>query len=416
MKKFLYQLIVCLAIVFFITATSTLFIEFKNKGALGGNSSIEIRIEDNKIIPPIESDLAKANYTFSKNFFILKLIMNILVPIFIIKTSILTKVEEVYSKATRSNFRRGIAIGSAYTIISFILMFPITFFSSFYRLRLVGLLNYNFSTWSFELIKGELIEIMLFSLLVGVVFSVIRSKKNWGAILAGIYILGNLFSAIVYPVAIDPLINDIKPLSNKVLEEKILTLAKDHGVENLKVYEVKKSHETSALNAYMTGILSSKRIVIWDTTLNSLKEEEILAVVAHEIGHYTLNHIPKSMALDITLTIINYAVAVLLLLTFNRRRGRSLKSAYGLIYVILYSTIINMVLSPISLYYSRKMEVEADRFAIEATGDNITNGVLELRLMESNLSPYDVARWYKVLRLDHPTVKERVELSNEYSN
>jgi STE24 endopeptidase len=73
-----------------------------------------------------------------------------------------------------------------------------------------------------------------------------------------------------------------------------------------------------------------------------------------------------------------------------------------------------MVTSPISLYYSRKIEIEADKFAIEATNDNLTNGILELRFMETNLSPYNVDEWYKILRFDHPTAKERIDLSNSY--
>lgn len=414
MKKVLSQLLVFVTIVFFITAGVTLFIEYKNKESLGEKSKIEVKIENNKIIVPEETSIVKTNYIFSKNYFVIRTILAILIPIFILKSSLLEYAEELFNKKIKNNFSQGVIMGIAYTIINFVILFPIAFFSSFYRLKLVGLLNYGFIDWLLDLLKGEILNLVIFSLFLGISFYIIKSIKRWILSLGVLYALIMIFGVFIYPVVIDPLINDIKPVSDKALETKIINLAEKNGIKNLKVYEIKKSDETSALNAYMTGIFSTKRIVIWDTTLQSLNEDEILSVVAHEIGHYKLNHIPKGMVLEAVLSIITYGSSIILLLMINRKSRRALKGPYGLGYVLLYSTIISMVTSPISLYYSRKIEIEADRFAIEATNDNLTNGILELRFMETNLSPYNVDEWYKILRFDHPTAKERIDLSNSY--
>ncbi|WP_315114723.1 M48 family metallopeptidase [Clostridium intestinale] len=414
MKKVLSQLLVFVTIVFFITAGVTLFIEYKNKESLGEKSKIEVKIENNKIIVPEETSIVKTNYIFSKNYFVIRTILAILIPIFILKSSLLEYAEELFNKKIKNNFSQGVIMGIAYTIINFVILFPIAFFSSFYRLKLVGLLNYGFIDWLLDLLKGEILNLVIFSLFLGISFYIIKSIKRWILSLGVLYALIMIFGVFIYPVVIDPLINDIKPVSDKALETKIINLAEKNGIKNLKVYEIKKSDETSALNAYMTGIFSTKRIVIWDTTLQSLNEDEILSVVAHEIGHYKLNHIPKGMVLEAVLSMITYGSSIILLLMINRKSRRALKGPYGLGYVLLYSTIISMVTSPISLYYSRKIEIEADRFAIEATNDNLTNGILELRFMETNLSPYNVDEWYKILRFDHPTAKERIELSNSY--
>lgn len=414
MKKVLSQLLVFVTIVFFITAGVTLFIEYKNKESLGEKSKIEVKIENNKIIVPEETSIVKTNYIFSKNYFVIRTILAILIPIFILKSSLLEYAEELFNKKIKNIFFQGLIMGIAYTIINFVILFPIAFFSSFYRLKLVGLLNYGFIDWLIDLLKGEILNLVIFSLFLGLSFYIIKNIKRWILSLGVLYVLIMIFGVFIYPVVIDPLINDIKPVSDKALETKIINLAEKNGIKNLKVYEIKKSDETSALNAYMTGIFSTKRIVIWDTTLQSLNEDEILSVVAHEIGHYKLNHIPKGMVLEAVLSIITYGSSMILLLMINRKSRRALKGPYGLGYVLLYSTIISMVTSPISLYYSRKIEIEADRFAIEATNDNLTNGILELRFMETNLSPYNVDEWYKILRFDHPTAKERIELSNSY--
>ncbi|ERK31375.1 M48 family metallopeptidase [Clostridium intestinale] len=414
MKRVLSQLLVFVTIVFFITAGVTLFIEYKNKESLGEKNNIEIKIENSKILVPEETSIVKTNYIFSKNYFVIRTILSILIPIFILKSSLLEYAEELFNKKIKNNFSQGLIMGIAYSIINFVILFPIAFFSSFYRLKLVGLLNYGFFDWLLDLLKGEMLNLVIFSLFLGISFYIIKNIKRWILSLGVLYVLIMIFGVFIYPVVIDPLINDIKPVSDKALETKIINLAEENGIKNLKVYEIKKSDETSALNAYMTGIFSTKRIVIWDTTLQSLNEDEILSVVAHEIGHYKLNHIPKGMVLEAVLSIITYGSSIILLLMINRKSRRALKGPYGLGYVLLYSTIISMVTSPISLYYSRKIEIEADKFAIEATNDNLTNGILELRFMETNLSPYNVDEWYKILRFDHPTAKERIDLSNSY--
>lgn len=414
MKKILYQLLVFVTIVFFITAGVTLFIEYKNKESLGEKNNIEIKIENNKIVVPQETSIVKTNYIFSKNYFIIRAILAILIPIFILKSALLEYAEELFHRKVKNDFFQGAIMGIAYSIITFMILFPIAFFSSFYRLKLVGLLNYGFFDWLLDLLKSEVLDLAVFSLFLGLSFYIIKNIKRWILSLGVLYGLIMIFGVFIYPVVIDPLINDIKPISDKSLENKIINLAEENGIENLKVYEIKKSDETSALNAYMTGIFSTKRIVIWDTTLQSLNEQEILSVVAHEIGHYKLNHIPKGMVLEGILSIITYGLSVVLLLIFNRKSRRALKGPYGLGYVLLYSAIISMLTSPISLYYSRKIEIEADKFAIESTKDNLTNGILELRFMETNLSPYNVDEWYKILRFDHPTTKERIDISNSY--
>src|SRR5690606_39597744 len=92
----------------------------------------------------------------------------------------------------------------------------------------------------------------------------------------------------VQPVIIDPLYNDFFPLTNKELETKILELASRADIPADHVFEVNMSEKTNALNAYVNGIGSNSRIVLWDTTLERLSEDEILFIMAHEMGHYVM--------------------------------------------------------------------------------------------------------------------------------
>ena len=103
------------------------------------------------------------------------------------------------------------------------------------------------------------------------------------------------FAVLVKPLWIDPLFNKFGPMHNKPLEQKIVALAERAGIGGSEIFEVDKSRDTKAMNAYVTGIFGSRRIVLWDTLLNKLDDDQVLAVVGHEIGHYVLGHIPRSI-------------------------------------------------------------------------------------------------------------------------
>ncbi len=91
---------------------------------------------------------------------------------------------------------------------------------------------------------------------------------------------------LVMPIWIDPLFNKFGPMKDKALERRILDLAERAGIEGSRVFEVEKSVDTRAMNAYVTGVFGTKRIVLWDTLLAKLDAPEVLTVMGHEMGHY----------------------------------------------------------------------------------------------------------------------------------
>ena len=105
-------------------------------------------------------------------------------------------------------------------------------------------------------------------------------------------------TVLVKPIWIDPLFNKFGPMKDKALERSILDLASRAGIEGSRVFEVDKSVDTKAVNAYVTGVLGTKRIVLWDTLLARLDEKEVLVVMAHEMGHYVLGHVVRSILLS----------------------------------------------------------------------------------------------------------------------
>src|SRR5262249_55068063 len=170
------------------------------------------------------------------------------------------------------------------------------YYQGFVREHSYGLSDQAFSKW----ISDELTELAV-GLVIGVLFLWVpylllkKSPRRWWLYTGLLAIPFLFFIIMIQPVFIDPLFNKFGPMKNKALEAKILALARSAGIEGSRVYEVNKSEDTKHLNAYVAGFGGTKRVVLWDTLLNQMNEREVLTVMGHEMGHYVLGHVWKSI-------------------------------------------------------------------------------------------------------------------------
>ncbi|GIM30302.1 hypothetical protein CPJCM30710_29680 [Clostridium polyendosporum] len=415
MKKFFINSMILFVFLSLFIYIITLTIQYTETNKLKSNSKIELSIKEQTVTMPKPLPKAEANYSFSKVFFVIRLVLSVTIPLIFIAFGGIA----IINSFRGNELIRLLKFIFIYLIFDFLLTLPVTFFSSFYRLKLVGLSNATLSLWSENLFKELIITLIIVTALGWIPYIIFLKYKHWYIIFALLTIPIGILTSIISPLYIDPVFNEIKPLEDKQLEDKIVKMTNKVGIEDVKLYEVDKSKETKALNAYMTGIFNVKRIVIWDNTLKALNEKELLSIVAHEVGHYKLRHIPKAIALSsifslLILTLVNYIYKGLY---FKYGKGWAVtgyKSLSAIPIILVIFTLLSILLQPLSNTYSRKVEMDADKFAIELSHDNLTNGVLEVRFMESNLSMDDVNWIFKLWVYDHPTPKERIEMSNSY--
>ncbi|MDS0524748.1 M48 family metallopeptidase [Clostridium sp. SHJSY1] len=407
MKKFLVRTLVGFSLIFIILFALTMALEFKNKSGLTEQVKVEESIVDGQIQVPETPKKVQANYEFSQLYFFCGTLISLGTPILFYYFG---GIELIKRMKLKKKIIEGIVLCILYGALSEILLFPKVLFSSFYRARLVGLSNQSFFNFLSDFIKG-LGEDLIFVLPIAVViYLIFLKRKRWYIWVSGILVSVSLISNYVYPY-IDEMENNLVDMEDGELKDKILELSKDAGIENLDIKVIPKSHKTESMNAYMTGIHNSRRIVFWDTTLNKLSEKEILSVAAHEMGHYKLNHIQKSMILGL-LGIVMMVLAIHIFML--KSKGREYRIIDNVPRILLILSIISILTAPLETAISRKAEVEADEFAMKVTHDNLTNGLLELKFVESNLTPINVNSLYKWLAYDHPTVKERIENSNKF--
>lgn len=305
------------------------------------------------------------------------------------------------------------------SIISFVVTFPISYVS--YKLsKSYHISIQTFSSWMKEELIDFWVNFGLTFVIVAILYWLMRkSEKRWWLYTWLLSVPFTLFLTFIQPVVIAPLYNDFYPLKDQELETKILELASQADIPADHVYEVNMADKTNALNAYVTGIGSNARIVLWDTTLNQLSHEQILFIMAHEMAHYVEKHIYIGIGISLILSIVGLYLIYRMMNWAVRRYGEALKisSVSDLRSLPLFLMIMSMlffVASPIENTISRYQEIRADRYAIELTKDTEAGITTFQELARAGLSQVNPPFLVKVFRYGHPTMLERISTLEEY--
>ena len=304
--------------------------------------------------------------------------------------------------------------------IVYLAEFPLHYYSGFVRQHAYGMSNQTFAKWLTDSFKRLGMEMAGAVALAWVPLLLLRRRpKSWWFILSILAVPYIAFMMLISPVFIDPAFNDFGPMHDTALEGKILALAERAGIEGGRVFEVNKSVDTNAVNAYVTGMFGTKRIVLWDTLLKKLDEREILVVMGHEMGHYALNHVGWSVTLSSVILIVGLfgidRVGHWVVKRYSPRLGfDALSSTAAIPLLMTLGYAASLILSPVALAYSRHNEAEADRFSLELTRMNHSGARAFADLQRENLGvPYHPLL-ETLWRGTHPSLGERIEFCNRY--
>ena len=304
--------------------------------------------------------------------------------------------------------------------INFLFDLPLDYYQGFLRQHDYGLSNQSFGTWFGDSVKRLLVGVIVGVVVVPVLdLLVTRSPKRWWLYTSFAAVPFILFMAMVTPLWIDPLFNEFGPMKDPALETKILSLAQRAGIDAGRVYEVNKSVDTETVNAYVTGFLGTKRIVLWDTTIAKLGEDELLFVMAHEMGHYALRHVVKGIGFSFVmilaaLYVIHRTAGICIRRFKGRWRFDRLSDVASVPLLIGLANVLSLIGAPVVMGFTRHIEHEADRFALELTRDNRGGARAFVALQVENLGNPRPGPLYKLWRASHPTLGDRIDFCNEY--
>jgi len=308
----------------------------------------------------------------------------------------------------------------AFSAITFVLGLPMAYYEGFVRQHAYGLSNQTLTKWANDQIRSLAVGVVIGALFLWVPYLLLRkSPRRWWLYTGLLMVPFLVFVVLVQPVWIDPLFNRFGPMKNKDLETKILALADRAGIDDGRVFEVAKSEDTNAVNAYVNGFGATKRIVLWDTAIAKLDERELLFVMGHEMGHYVLGHVWQlilffSAVVLVTLYVIHRTAGWLIARYRDRFRFGQLADVASLPLLILLFSVYSLVVTPGALAFSRHLEHEADRFGLEITHDNHSAATAFVKLQQENLGVPRPGWLYRTFRSDHPVLGERVDFCNDY--
>lgn len=296
-------------------------------------------------------------------------------------------------------------------LIVFALIFlPLKYFLGFHLEHKYNLSNQSLNKWIVEELKGALIgALILFPLLLFFYFTLHTFNYFWWFPFAIFVFFLSVFLARIVPVLILPFFYKLNSLKNSELTEKIYKLAADSGLKIENIFEFDMSKNTKKANAAFTGIGKSKRIILGDTLLTNFSINEILTVVAHEIGHYEKKHIVKNILLGTFLSFFTlFIISNLYRLSLPCFGFNSIEELAPLPLLALIAVLISLITTPFSNYISRKFEYEADEYAVLKTKlpDDFANTLT--KLSDRNLSdknPHPFIEWFYY---SHPALSKRL--------
>jgi STE24 endopeptidase len=293
-----------------------------------------------------------------------------------------------------------------------ILSIPFSLYNTFRIENRYGFNTTTFRLWVSDLTKSLILSMLLLSIVLPAGLWIIqRSPSFWWLWVWSFLFLFSMFVMYISPYVIEPLFNKFTPLENLSLREGILRLLEKAGIRADRILRVDASKRSLHTNAYFTGIGKTKRIVLYDTLLERMNSEEVLSVLAHEIGHWKKRHILKTMALFEVLSVIA------LYLSYRFMQGNSLTTLFHIehqtflakaLILAFLAGILILPLRPILNNYIRRHEKEADITSQELTNDRESMVRALIKLSKDNLSNLHPHPLYVSLYYSHPPILERI--------
>jgi STE24 endopeptidase len=275
------------------------------------------------------------------------------------------------------------------------------------RAKDVGLVTQSWAGWAGDVVKSTAIDAVLVGaggglLLVGMR----RFGRHWWAPAAAVVVAFGVVFTYAGPIVLDPLFNRFEPLPQGELRSDVLALARRAGVKVGEVYVMDASRRTTAVNAYVAGLGTTKRVVLYDTLLRDFSPGEVRVVVAHELGHVHYHDVPRGLLYLAIVAPFGMFAAARLGERLAPRKSLGLPAAIPA--TILAISVMAPAVTIVSNQLSRDVEARADRFAMELTGDSKDLIGFQRRVAIQNVSDPAPPEWVSFLLGTHPTAMQRI--------
>lgn len=394
-----------------------IFTDLILKRYLNYRQTVAISNSYNKVPAPFDKNISLQDHQKAAEYSLTKLrVASVELTFSILLTFAFTfggGIELIAKKTVLVNFPLSseVLIIITYILASNIISLPFDWYKTFKVEQKFGFNKMTTGLFISDQIKGIVVGLIIGVPLLYLIFCLMGSLgSTWWIWVWSVLVVFNLLLLVIYPTIIAPIFNKFTPLEDLELKAKIEALLTKCGFQSQGVFVMDGSKRSSHGNAYFTGLGNSKRIVFFDTLLKQLNHDEIIAVLAHELGHFKHKHIVKQMTISFGITLIGLFIYSLLINQawfYNSLNVQTMNNATGLLLLFILTSTISLPLAPLSSFMSRKNEYEADNFAKEnANKDDLISGLVSMyRDNASTLTPDDL---YVKFYYSHPPANLRI--------
>lgn len=340
------------------------------------------------------------------------------IAIILLQSGISARLRDFAEKFTRFKFLQTIFYVVPFILLFAALNFPLGVYQDFFREHQYGLATQPFGPWFSEQLIGLGVAVIGFSIALPVFYAVLRRAGRtwwlWGAIVV-VFVIA--FASFIAPLYIEPLFNSYKPLEDPSIRDPIIKLAEANEIPVKQVFVVDASRQTTKISANVAGFLGTTRIALNDNLLKNCSLPEIRQVMAHEMGHYVLNHGAKLVAFSGIQFLFVFALTNFLFGAIARRWGsrwrvRGLSDPAGLPLFILILAGVFFLLTPVTNTVGRKIEQEADAFGINASRE--PDGMAQVSLKLGSYRKLNPGPLEEFIFFDHPSGRARIRMAMDW--
>ena len=368
-----------------------------------------------EVVTPEEQTNTNGYVNAGYRLLLLEPLVGIAIAFLLLQLGLSRKWRDLAERLVKRKFLQAFAYVPIYLVVTTLILFPLAWYRDFYTEHKYGLSTQGFGDWFIEYLQANAFSLVGFSLFVAILYLILRWSPQrwwmWGAGLA-VGFLGILL--FIGPLYIQPVFNEYRPMDEGPLKNRILSIARANGMAADDVKQVDESKQTTRVSANVSGLFGTSRIALNDNLLNRASADGVEAVMAHEIGHYVLNHQWKLITYILLIFVICFAATNATFKAIFRRRGEAWGlrgiddyAAFPLLYAV--ATVYMFLATPALYKIVYVHEVEADLFAINATQN--PEAWAEVALMTAEYRKLHPPQWEENWLNHHPSPYARIYMA-----
>jgi STE24 endopeptidase len=340
------------------------------------------------------------------------------IAVFLLNSNISARLRDVTEAFTGSKALQVVLYSIAFILIVAVLSFPLTLYQFFIREHQYGFATQTFLAWFVEQLIGLVLALTAGIIGLSILYAVFgRAPRSWWLWGTLVTVVLSFIGNFIAPVFVEPLFNSYKPITDPKIRDPILAMAQANQIPVKQVFEVDASRQTTRVSANVAGLLGTTRIALNDNLLKQCSVPEIRAVMAHEMGHYVLNHGAKLTIYFGVVALFGFAIGRFVfdwaLLIWGERWGvRGIADPAGLPLLMLIFVTFTFLMTPVLNSIVRTAEREADQFGINCSREPDAEASVAIKL--GAYRKLDPGPLEEFIFFDHPSGRARIQMGMDW--